>query len=72
MLDNKERNISELIHKLSQNGFDQNEIELIIKVMRTWALLKDTKEINDALTRGLVMVDHFVAFRNAMKYNEED
>lgn len=67
MSDKKDRDICELINKLAQNGFDQNEIELIIRVMRTWAFLKNEGEINAALCRGAIMVDYLVAFRNAMK-----
>ena len=70
MADNQERNICDLINKLAMYGFDQNEVELILKVMRSWAFLKDGDEINAALCRGSVMVDHANAFRNAMKIKD--
>ena len=66
MPEKQERMICELITRLASGGFDQYEIELIIKTMRTWTFLKDGDEINAALCRGSVMVDHIVAFRNAM------
>ena len=66
MSDKQERMICELITRLASDGFDQNEIEKIIKTMRTWTFLKYADDINDALCRGVVMVAHVNTFRNAM------
>ena len=70
MADKQERMICELIHKLATNGFNQNEIELIIMVIRNWAFLRDGAAIDAALCRGSVMVNQINAFRNAMKIKD--
>lgn len=70
MYDKQERTICELIHDLANNGFNQHEIERIIKVVRCWTFLKGEDEIKSALCRGTAMVDNLVAFRNAMKLGD--
>ena len=66
-LDQQQQDINELIHLLALDGYTQNDICLIIQTMRNWAFLKAGHQINDALCRGDVMVDHVKHFEKQMK-----
>ena len=66
-IDRQQQDINDLIHQLALDGFDSNDIGLIINTVRTWTFLKDEQRIRDALVRGSVMVDAIQHFENQLK-----
>ena len=66
-IDQQQQDINELIHLLALDGFDSNDIGLIINTVRNWTFLKDEQRLRDALVRGSVMIDHVQHFEKQMK-----
>lgn len=56
-----------LINSLAQQGFDLNEVSLILETVRDWGFLLTKEDISEALVNAVVQVESAVAVNKAMK-----